>query len=396
MKIWEKDNNKVYDNVHFSTESKERILDELMKEIDKEFDEEGVKKEGNVDRTWEIRRNEKMKKNNTMKKFMKTSVAAAFAVAASGAILWGVNNYVNSGNGKSVAKQIETTESVKETERDTEQETKKEVSYATIKGVEGEDLNKIGEGFYKFLIDCDKEVVVGDATFTCDRKKGVIVKNGDEFAEIGIKFDEESTIALDVITDGNVVYYNKGADIVKYDIKTKEKSKVCTIPVKNEEETGSFANVFAFAGDNIICNAGVNDWWCTEVFMFDQKTNKATKVSDGCAKFLEGDSLLIQRQFVSDVSPVPYDVYKIDGDKVEKTASIIESGLFNEKTDDKYYFFEFNYDNKETHLVRCNFDGSDVERVADLSKGRDDLYEIGAISGITDTYCIYNGVKFTY
>ena len=407
MKIWENDNNKIYDNVHFSTESKERILYELMNEIDKKFDDEGVKKEGNVDYTWEIRRNEKMKKNINMKKIMKTSVAAAFAVAASGAIILGVNSYVNSNKGNSTAKQIVTTESVKETVKETEKiteqnteqetkiETKKEVTYAKVNGAKDDAVEKIGEGFYRLVLNCDDEVVVGDATFKCDKKKGAMVKKDGDFAEIGVKLSEEES-ELDVFTDGKVVYYDNEAKVFAYDIEAGKAEKVCSIPVKNEEESGSFARVCAFTGDKIIFNAGVGGWWCTEAFVYDKNTKEVSKISDGCVQDINGNNLLVQREYVTDVSPVPYDVYVLDGGKYVKLTTIIEKGNQIGSVNENYYFLEWNEDSLDTHIVRCNLSKGTVEQVLDLTKERKDQYDMGYVSEVTDTYCVYNDVKYTF
>lgn len=400
MNIWEKENNKIYDNVHFSTESKERILDELMKEIDKEFTDEDVKKEGNIDYTWENRRNEKMKKNN-MEKLFKTTVAAAFAVAATGAILYGVNSYVN-GNGKNAAKQVTTIEeSMKETEQTTEKTTEQSVKGEDgyVKAESSDDImfEKVGEGFYSFALEAGKEAVVGECTFKCDGNRGILIKRDEKSVNIGVKLDKDYDISeISVVTDGNTVYYDKEAEVYKYDISKDETSKVCTVPVENAENNGAFANIVSITENKILFNAGVGGWWCTEVFALDMNNDKVSKVSDGFIKFVEGDSILIQREFVSDVSPVPYDIYKIDGDKIEKVDTIIEKGLYADTVNGKYYFHEWNYDSMETYVVRCDLDGSNIERVADLTKGRPSEGEPGYLSEITDTYCVYYDVKYTY
>jgi len=112
MKIWENDNNEIYDNVHFSTESKERILDELMKKIDEEFVDEDINEEDNVDYTLKKRRNEKMKKKNLYGTMVRNVSVAAISIALSGALIFGALNHIKEKNvsGKSPAMGKETIE----------------------------------------------------------------------------------------------------------------------------------------------------------------------------------------------------------------------------------------------------------------------------------------------
>ncbi|HAV90590.1 MAG TPA: hypothetical protein DCW44_04880 [Eubacterium sp.] len=152
MKIWENDNNEIYDNVHFSTESKERILDELMKKIDEEFVDEDINEEDNVDYTLKKRRNEKMKKKNLYGTMVRNVSVAAISIALSGALIFGALNHIKEKNvsGKSPAMGKETIEvttdgvtKVLETTTEIESETETEAKTRTI-----EETKEVKESTY--------------------------------------------------------------------------------------------------------------------------------------------------------------------------------------------------------------------------------------------------------
>lgn len=405
MKIWENDNNKIYDNVHFSTESKGRILDELMKEIDKEFTDEGVKNTDNVDYTWESKRNEKMKKNN-MERIFKTTVAAAFAVAASGAILYGVNRTVNNNRETGVAKQDTTIESMKETEQTTEysteqtteQSVKGEDGYVKVEDVAGVEVRKIGEGFYHLRFDDETSIEVGDYTFGYNEKKGIIINGEDKDYDFNYKDEYYEKMTLSIITDGRSVCYSKGMSIYLLDLETNKTSEVCKVPfAENNNSEGQCVGITNFVGDKILIQACIGGWWPNECYVYNKNTNEVSKFSDGSITDVEGECILVDTDFSTDIALDEYDIYSINGNEVKKI-NTIPSCKFKEKVNDKYYFAEYDEETFGNYsLNRCNIDGSNYEKVVDFSKENRDMNESGFdIEKITDTYCICNGKKYSY
>ena len=320
-----------------------------------------------------------MEKNNNMKKFMKVTVAAAFAVAASGAILLGANSYLNSKKGISVAKESTTIESVKETEKK---------NYANVKGDDAVIIEKAGSGFYRVQFTDEKVASIGDCTFKYDYKKGILIKDGSDFKELGFESDV-------IVTDGIIAYFNKGTDIYTFDLKTKEEKKFATVPIESIEEDDAFATVFGFTDSKIIVNGGTG-WVVREAYAIDKTTKESTKIPGGYVVGVDTNNLLVQSQFVTDVSPVAYDMYSVDGDKIEKVSSVVDNGSKIVNDEGVYYIQKWDYDSVDTKLIRCDLANAEVVQVADLTKARKSKSEIEFASDITNDSCVYGGEKFGF
>ena len=128
-----KDNKEIYDGIKLNTESKERIIDELVNRIESNSNEKITK--------LDVLRSEKMKnekmKNDKMLGTIKTALVAFGSIAATLAIVVGVANYNNNSNKKIAGKDV-TTESVSTNETVTEKGTEKETETEVIKETEKE------------------------------------------------------------------------------------------------------------------------------------------------------------------------------------------------------------------------------------------------------------------
>ncbi|SKA67046.1 hypothetical protein SAMN02745111_01379 [Eubacterium uniforme] len=130
MSIIKNENKEIYDGIKLNTESKERIIDELVEKIESNSNNiselDGLRRERMM--------NEKMK-NDKMLGTIKTALVAFGSIAATLAIVVGVANYNNGSNKKTVGKNV-ATESVTAIETVTEKETEKETE--TVKDVESD------------------------------------------------------------------------------------------------------------------------------------------------------------------------------------------------------------------------------------------------------------------
>ena len=98
MSTIKKDNKEIYDGIKLNTESKERIIDELVNRI--ESNSNSNEKITELDQ----RRIEKMKRNEGIEKLVKVCAVACFSVLASGLVIAGVINFKNNNNGTKAAK----------------------------------------------------------------------------------------------------------------------------------------------------------------------------------------------------------------------------------------------------------------------------------------------------
>ncbi|MCR5628699.1 hypothetical protein [Eubacterium sp.] len=117
MSTIKKENKEIYDGIKLNTESKERIIDELVEKIESN----SSSNISELDR----RRNEKMKRNEGIVKVFKVGAVACFSLLASGLIISSVMKYKNSnGNkvGKETSVEISSTD-IKETANTNNQET---------------------------------------------------------------------------------------------------------------------------------------------------------------------------------------------------------------------------------------------------------------------------------
>ena len=85
---------------------------------------------------------------------------------------------------------------------------------------------------------------------------------------------------------------------------------------------------------------------------------------------------MVQSQFVTDVSPVAYDMYSVDGDKIEKVSSVVDNGSKIVNDEGVYYIQKWDYDSVDTKLIRCDLANAEVVQVADLTKARKSKSEI--------------------
>ena len=146
MSTIKKDNKEIYDGIKLNTESKERIIDELVKKIESNSND-------NISEL-DILRSERMKnekmKNDKMLGTIKTALVAFGSIAATLAIVVGVANYNIGSNKKTVGKNV-ATESVTTRETVTEKGTEKETETEVIKETKTE--NKINLANAKDALD---------------------------------------------------------------------------------------------------------------------------------------------------------------------------------------------------------------------------------------------------
>ena len=125
MSTIKNENKEIYDGIKLNTESKERIIDELVEKIESNSN--------NISELDGLRR-ERMMKNNKMEGTVKTALVAIGSIAATFAIIVGVANYNNSS--KKISGKGMVSESVTSRETITEKGTEKETEKETVKETE--------------------------------------------------------------------------------------------------------------------------------------------------------------------------------------------------------------------------------------------------------------------
>ena len=224
MNYWKNGNNEIYDNLEFSTESQNRIVEEILK-----------KGSNGTDNLSELdsKRIERMKKKEYGDLFKKV-VVASFSLLATGGIIAGVIEYnsKNPNNNQAIKNVTESTQEVstdnllKETEVENQTEEKE-----TIKEKEIIDDAVNDKTFYRLNFDEDVNggiVKVKNFEFkreydSANDEFSLVVRNVDEDGKYKIIDTRKGPSSVSSIyTQGDKVYFDDEKGIKAYDLITSE------------------------------------------------------------------------------------------------------------------------------------------------------------------------------
>lgn len=206
MDFWKNGENQIYDNLEFSTESQERIVEEILKK--------GSESSENNKSELDVKRSQIMKKKEYGDILKKVAVAS-FSLIASGAMIAGVIYYSNNnGDGnKFVNKNIEKT-SERLTEKETEtivKDTEKITEETEF--VEEESVGEVvqeGNGYEYILEPQFNSFKFGDYVVNTKIVDG---ETGKYKIEVENNLDKSKTTVDEFIVPG---YYKMIGDIYKY------------------------------------------------------------------------------------------------------------------------------------------------------------------------------------
>lgn len=371
-----------------------------MKEIRKEEINFDLKEEG--------------KKDNNVWMIMKSAFAAICAVTLTGGVLYGVYSYAGDGSiniekvgsnieettlmsaGKiedkveeKVANSLSTRESNEESIKTSVKDAGEEIIYPDTECGEDITIKKAGEGFYSVNFGSENTATVGGYKFIYNYEKGVALM--DEKGKYNYLGSRENVIC----TNGKQLYYAKKADVVLRDLKTGEEDVEFTVTPKIAEnyDGDPYAKIYSFIGDKVFAG-GYGDFYGEgELFVYNKTTKELKELFEGTIEMVDENYILVKKGFNQDVSGVPYDIYEVNGDEVKAIAKPTDNGLFMDVVKDKLYFFEWNRDYTEGHVVRCDSNGENLERVLTLTG--DDVAG-NTPSQFTDTDCMFMGEKYEY
>ena len=448
MNYWEKGKNQIYDNLEFSTESQNRIVEEILK-----------KGSNGTDSLSELdsKRVEKMKKKEYGDIFKKVTVAS-LSLIATGGIIAGVVAYSNGNNSsKKIAanavvesteevssdlilketeveettKMEETTEVEKETEVEETTELKEttEVKETTEEVVEEDyEEGNVGKDFYylDFTNTPDKNTKVKGYEFKYEKNRSnntyslFVRKNGGEYKKIDTiksKFDEFAFFA-----HGNKLFYPSDNGIKAYDVKTSKLEYVfdnTTDASQMDGERpwvyGATNNYLYFSTTSHTQNAASTDseaWTGVQYYSyaFNMKTKKVTFL--GNREFV--DYIADDYYVMAEVPKYNYEdpghpferplyVVKINGNVIKDVKLLGERAYcdffargvrYSEDNLHKIFFEKFEKklkngctDFTQSTLYTYDIDKNKVEKIATLSANKFGLNDI-FIEDVTDDYCV--------
>lgn len=426
MNYWKNGNNEIYDNLEFSTESQNRIVEEILK-----------KGSNGTDNLSELdsKRIERMKKKEYGDLFKKV-VVASFSLLATGGIIAGVIEYnsKNSNNNQAIKNVTESTQEVstdnllKETEVENQTEEKETVE-------EKEIIDDVVNDKTFYRLNFDEDVNGGIVKVKNFEFKREYDSANDEFSLVVRNVDEDGKYKVidtrkgpssvsSIYTQGDKVYFDDEKGIKAYDLITSELDYIFDYSTDGSKMLGTNHTVCGATDDYLYFSTyayepipgviDIKDWGGVQYFSYayNIKTKKITELGNRLfVDCISGDYYVMAEipDYNYDKPGYPYDspmhVVKINGDKLKEVKSLGERTYCNftgegvsysEGNPHKMFFIKFDktleygYTNlSEATIYTYDIDSNEIEKYATLSASKMGLKgKKIIIEEINDDYCV--------
>lgn len=257
----------------------------------------------------------------------------------------------------------------------------------------GDVAAKKGDGGYKNIYESleqnENSIKIGKYYFKYNRQGQDILISTQKNSGF-----RKTPLPYNAFANGKQAYYIKQNVLYKYDYAKQKQTKIKKIKITGDE----YYTISTIYGKQIFITKGSFDQWKLVTYSYNIGNGKWKKVKSDCDILArEGKYVVAAKDYQTDVSAHPLQLFKINGNGLKKVKTLSKYALGCEIKKGYIYYTSYTDQNMyKGSLYRCKLNGTKAKKLVTVSSAK--KYGQVMFTMITATNCeiIKDGKTYVY